>query len=437
MATSKPPSDGDFPGRDEIEKVSRLRPSDLAGDVLAAVANLGGEAKRSEIIQRAVELGGWSDEQLSVRSHYAGAARTWHVQTCADYAITVCRDRGHLESPALGRWRLTEVLEAAAVGSVTPHPFGRVFTAGVGTANGPVEDDWSAADQKHLWFSARSQRVSRGDHLFTLGAGRHSAVLGLFEVTSPGMNTMPRNPWDPERWPYAAEVRVLAAVPPPQATSVESLTAPRGAPQAITDAARRDALYAAVADHALPADADAAPPGHVLDDVEEANDERRARAFDPARAPTPGDGDGAFDQQEALDRREKATQGHHQILVRLGSELAALGWTDLEEIRTAFDLRGVRPDGGRVFFEAKTISDTNAIEQTRKALAQLLEYRLDHGQPEDALCVVVDRAPPISRVGLLERLGVGCLLADDNGLECLNHAARALLDGDVGTPHQR
>lgn len=87
---------------------------------MTAVEQLGGEAKRSEIIDRALSIGGWSRDELAVRSRYSGAARTFHVRTCADYAVTVCRDRGLLETGAIrGRWRLT-----TSEATVPPHPHG-------------------------------------------------------------------------------------------------------------------------------------------------------------------------------------------------------------------------------------------------------------------------------------------------------------------------
>jgi hypothetical protein len=70
--------------------------------------------------------------------------------------------------------------------AIARHGSGRVFTAGVGVADGPVSDNWSANDQQHLWFAKPLKQVCRGDHIFALGAGRGSVVLGLFEVTSGG-----------------------------------------------------------------------------------------------------------------------------------------------------------------------------------------------------------------------------------------------------------
>ena len=89
--------DAASPDAATIERINELVPSDLANDVLAAVTQLDGEAKRSDILDRALVVGGWSPEELAVRSRYVGAARTFHLRTCADYAVTTCRDRGHLE----------------------------------------------------------------------------------------------------------------------------------------------------------------------------------------------------------------------------------------------------------------------------------------------------------------------------------------------------
>jgi len=54
---------------------------------------------------------------------------------------------------------------------VERHSYGRVFTAGVGTVEAPINDGWRAEDQNYLWFSPQSRQVSKGDHMFTLAAG--------------------------------------------------------------------------------------------------------------------------------------------------------------------------------------------------------------------------------------------------------------------------
>jgi hypothetical protein len=48
------------PSQATIRRISTLKPSDLADDVVAAVEALGGEAQRVEIIDRALAIGGWS-----------------------------------------------------------------------------------------------------------------------------------------------------------------------------------------------------------------------------------------------------------------------------------------------------------------------------------------------------------------------------------------
>lgn len=65
---------GDAQGADaDSARVRQLRPSDLAEHVLTAVADLGGEAQRVEIIDRALQLGDWTPEELAVRAEYVAA----------------------------------------------------------------------------------------------------------------------------------------------------------------------------------------------------------------------------------------------------------------------------------------------------------------------------------------------------------------------------
>src|SRR4051794_21539182 len=129
-----------------------------------------------------------------------------------------------------------------------------------------------------------------------------------------------------------------------------------------------------------------------------------------------------LDPGELLGLREKARQGHHAVLARLHQGLTATGWRDLEEIPAAIDLRGTSPAAMRAIFEAETISDSNETSQCRAALAQLLEYRLDYGHPDDRVCVVVDAAPSPRRLEVLDRLGVAVVQADDHRLVALNEA---------------
>src|ERR1700682_815329 len=60
--------------------------------------------------------------------------------------------------------------------AIEPHPHGRIFTAAAGLGNAPVPDDWSF-ERERIYFASRSTKISRGSHLFVLGAGRKGAVL--------------------------------------------------------------------------------------------------------------------------------------------------------------------------------------------------------------------------------------------------------------------
>lgn len=387
-------------------------PSDLADDVLAATAALGGEARRRDVIDQALELGGWSQEQLAVRSWYSGAARTYHLRTLADYAVDVLRRRGALEPGAVaGRWRLT------AADGVVEQPLGRVFTAAVGVAGDPVDDGWRAdeyaAEYGHIWFAQSSNQLSAGDHLFAIGVSRSRAVLGLFEVLSSGDLRQPRNPWEPDRWPYATRVRALAGVAPAEAVSVEGLRTPRATAYVVQTDEQRAALYATMRgrEYESAQDGVEATGGSLAG---RARALRRLRPFDPEASPTVARHDVAvLGGDEAVDLAEKRTLAHHGLLVRLHDDLVARGWSELGEMPLAIDLQGRHPVGEAVIFEAKTLSGENETRQCRAGLAQLLEYRQDYGAPEDALCLVVDGRLSERRADLLERLGVAVLVAEE------------------------
>jgi len=72
--------------------------------------------------------------------------------------------------------------------------------------------------------------------------------------------------------------------------------------------------------------------------------------------------------------REKAVVGHHQLLVALFRALEAAGFTELDEIFGAIDLRG--SNGQRVLFEAKTLTGNNESKQVRGGTAQCQRTRL-------------------------------------------------------------
>ena len=97
----------------------------------------------------------------------------------------------------------------------------------------------------------------------------------------------------------------------------------------------------------------------------------------------------------------------------------------------AIDLRGTRPDGQRIIFEAKTMSGDNETGQARSAVAQLLEYRLEYGRPEDLLCVAVNAALSARRAELLERLGIAAIEVASGSLRALNDAGTAAVPDTV------
>ena len=398
-------------------RVSAMVPSDLADDVVAATRALGGEAKRARIIDEALRLRGWTEDERAVVSHYAGASRHFHLRSLADYAITVCADRGTLVPSSLpGWWRLRELAE-----TLVEQELGRALLVAVGISGDPPDDDWRADvyanEYGHVWFRAPSTQIQPGDHLFAIGVDTGSKVLGLFEALSTGRLTEPRNPWEPDRWTRAVAVRALASVPLEVAVSVDGVTAPRKTATRVQTEQQRRALYRAVAGRAVVTgdDGQAGVPAEG-GPIGRSRALRRPRPFDPDARPrdrAPVDVAVSRDEREA--RQEKASQGHHQLLTRAHAYLQDTGWTDLAEIALAIDLQGISPAGVPVIFEAKTITNTNEVRQCRAGLAQLLEYRQDYGHPDDTLCMLVNGDISERRADLLERLGIGLVIVSADG----------------------
>jgi hypothetical protein len=229
----------------------------------------------------------------------------------------------------------------------------------------------------------------------------------LFEVLSTGDLRQPRNPWDPDRWPYATAVRALAGLPPIQARSVDGVRTPRATAYRVQAEEQRLALYDAMRGHEYATTRPAGEATGAVGLVERARALRRVRPFDPDAFPARRRrDDAALGSDEAVDLDEKTQRAHHELLARLHAGLRDRGWSELGEIPLAIDLQGRAPRGEPVIFEAKTLSGGNETRQCRAGLAQLLEYRQDYGAPDHELCLVVDRSLSPRRADLLDRLGI-------------------------------
>lgn len=169
----------------------------------------------------------------------------------------------------------------------------------------------------------------------------------------------------------------------------------------------------------------APPPPHG--DGQSATDQRE-RAFDPDARPTGTDKPAgpAADPAITSALREKAQQGHHDLVAAWASCLTPAGWSPCVEIPGGFDLLSTTPNGQRVIFEMKTISPGNELSQCRSALAQLLEYRLTDGAPDDWLCLIADSPISSKRAGLLEALGVGVICRDEDSWVAANSIGQSI-----------
>jgi hypothetical protein len=129
--------------------------------------------------------------------------------------------------------------------------------------------------------------------------------------------------------------------------------------------------------------------------------------------------------EEIAALQEKANREHCAVVARLAELLGTAGWTEIEEIPAALDLRANSPDGrGRVLFEIKTLSDSNEVHQCRAALAQLLEYRFFYGSDSDRLCVVLNGPITDRRRALLESLGIAILVITDTSVTSIGTLAQ-------------
>ena len=163
---------------------------------------------------------------------------------------------------------------------------------------------------------------------------------------------------------------------------------------------------------------------------------RNPRPFDPGHAPRESMiGESSRTPEETHALREKAVQGHHELLSALAAWLGDQGWTEIEEIPSAVDLWARRPaDNVRVIFEAKTVRVGSEGARIRSAIAQLLEYRFFYGELGDQLCVVCNRPISDRRVRLLDGLGIAVLWQDGEEFAAGSATAGGLVREPLTSP---
>lgn len=157
----------------------------------------------------------------------------------------------------------------------------------------------------------------------------------------------------------------------------------------------------------------------------------RPRAFDPGRKPaerrrsTPGDPE----SQRVL--QEKADQHHQSILRAFGLWLEESGWTKLEEVDGATDLMAKTPGAKRrqVLFEIKSMRPKSERGAVRSGLAQLLEYRVFLGSPQDQLCLVTNLPITTRRLQLLDSLDIGHAYVERGKVQISRTAASQAIFG--------
>jgi hypothetical protein len=156
---------------------------------------------------------------------------------------------------------------------------------------------------------------------------------------------------------------------------------------------------------------------------------REARPFRDEPPVPPAETRGESPDPEVIAaKREQANRGHHTLVSALNNFLRNVGCNDITEIPGAIDLWARRSDGTRVIFEAKTIAPSNELSQTRSGFAQLHEYRIEYGDNDDALCLVVDRPLSLRRQKLLDSFGVAVLVGSGTDFEAGNDHGTHLID---------
>jgi hypothetical protein len=129
--------------------------------------------------------------------------------------------------------------------------------------------------------------------------------------------------------------------------------------------------------------------------------------------------------------REKASPEHHGILVALADRLEQCRWAEIEEIPSAVDLWARHPvTGVRVLFEAKTISFGNDAHQVRDAVVQLHEYRFQHSDAADLLCLVTNNIVNDRRVRFAEHMGIAVIRIAGGSIEPCGALAQHIV-GDI------
>jgi hypothetical protein len=116
VAASPPP-----PGPKTLEqRVQELEWQDVADDVLAAVDSLGSRARRTETIERAVDIGEWTQEELDARAWYTGTGRESHIENIVakalqnEHVLTQRLDRQKGSGPYVPRGRAAAAAQFGA-----------------------------------------------------------------------------------------------------------------------------------------------------------------------------------------------------------------------------------------------------------------------------------------------------------------------------------
>lgn len=126
------------------QRVQELEWQDVVPDVLAAVRSLGKAAREQAVIERAVEVGDWSAEELAARAWYTGSGVGSHIRHIVGQAL-------RFEVGSKGSLRQVHGLYSLAAGKTASDEFGVPYRpAGADDSEGEEELPPHLADLAEL-----------------------------------------------------------------------------------------------------------------------------------------------------------------------------------------------------------------------------------------------------------------------------------------------
>jgi hypothetical protein len=171
VAHSPPP-----PGPTTLEQqVQEVEWRDVVPDVLQAIETLGTKAREPAVVARAIELGGWSNEEMAARAWYTGSGVNSHVEH-------ICRRALQIETGSKGRLQRVH-----GIYTISPSA---VADGGIGVPYRPRDRAKQTDSTLHVVDLAELERATK----------RHMDLQDRLAETLVARGVEPRSPasWEPQ-----------------------------------------------------------------------------------------------------------------------------------------------------------------------------------------------------------------------------------------------